>query len=231
MDNQFELAAEPRTALGKGPNRRMRRAGQVPAVVYGASRDPESITLDHNDLLTHLQHEAFHSHILKLTVDGAPQEVVLRDVQYHPYKRQVLHIDLLRVSATHTLRMTVPVHLVGEDAAPGVKLEGGEISRLMPEVEIECLPRDLPEYLEIDVSEMHVDAIVHLSEIPLPNGVSIPALTLGDDHDLPVVSIHPKRAAGADDGEAAPAEAATAPPAAKEDDESAASDETDDNGD
>ena len=111
MDNQFELAAEPRVAFGKGPNRRMRRAGQVPAVVYGAGRDPESITLDHNDLMTHLQHEAFHSHILKLKVGDAPQEVVLRDVQYHPYKRQVLHIDLLRVSATHTLRMLSLIHI------------------------------------------------------------------------------------------------------------------------
>ena len=218
MDNQFELAAEPRVAFGKGPNRRMRRAGQVPAVVYGAGRDPESITLDHNDLMTHLQHEAFHSHILKLKVGDAPQEVVLRDVQYHPYKRQVLHIDLLRVSATHTLRMTVPVHLVGEDTAPGVKLEDGEISRLMPEVEIECLPRDLPEYLEIDMSDMHVDSIVHLSEIKLPNGVSIPALALGEDHDLPVVSIHPKRVADAEEGEAAPAETTAAAPADDGDD-------------
>ncbi|HCO42716.1 MAG TPA: 50S ribosomal protein L25 [Gammaproteobacteria bacterium] len=195
MENQFEIAAEPRSAGGTGASRRLRRAGRVPAVIYGGNQANAEITLDHNDTIHHLEKEAFHSHVLTVDVDGRSEQVVLRDVQMHPYKRQVLHLDFLRVSADRKLRMTVPVHFVGEDVAPGVKQAGGVISHLMPELEIECLAKDLPEFIEVDVSALELGHSLHLSDLKLPSGVSVPALALGADHDLPVVSIHPPRRA------------------------------------
>ncbi len=202
MENQFQIAAEPRSAGGTGVSRRLRRAGRVPAVIYGGNQANADITLDHNDTIHHLEKEAFHSHVLTVDVDGRSEQVVLRDVQMHPYKRQVLHLDFLRVSADRKLRMTVPVHFVGEDVAPGVKQGGGVVSHLLPELEIECLAKDLPEFIEVDVSALELSQSLHLSDLKLPSGVSVPALALGADHDLPVVSIHPPRRAEAEPGEA-----------------------------
>lgn len=193
MDNQFQITAEARSDLGTAFSRRVRRAGRVPAVIYGGGQPNADITLDHNDTIHHLEKEAFHSHVLTVDVGGRSEQVVLRDVQMHPYKRQVMHLDFLRVSADRKLRMVVPVHFVGEDVAPGVKLGGGVVSHLMPEVEIECLAKDLPEFIQIDVSDLGLDHPLHLSDLKLPAGVSIPALALGHDHDLPVVSIHAPR--------------------------------------
>ena len=201
MDSQFEIAAEPRSDLGTAFSRRVRRAGRVPAVIYGGGQPNAVITLDHNDTIHHLEKEAFHSHVLMVSVGGRGEQVVLRDVQMHPYKRQVMHLDFLRVSADRKLRMVVPLHFLGEDVAPGVKQGGGVVSHLMPELEIECLAKDLPEFIAVDISTLELDESVHLSGLALPAGVTIPALALGHDHDLSVVSIHAPRKA---ESEAAP---------------------------
>ena len=198
MDNQFQITAEARSDLGTAFSRRVRRAGRVPAVIYGGGQPNADITLDHNDTIHHLEKEAFHSHVLTVDVAGRSEQVVLRDVQMHPYKRQVMHLDFLRVSADRKLRMVVPLHFLGEEVAPGVKLGGGVVSHLMPEVEIECLARDLPEFIAVDISKLELNDSVHLSGLVLPAGVSIPALALGHDHDLSVVSIHAPRKAEAD---------------------------------
>ena len=201
MDNQFQITAEARSDLGTAFSRRVRRAGRVPAVIYGGGQPNADITLDHNDTIHHLEKEAFHSHVLTVDVGGRSEQVVLRDVQMHPYKRQVMHLDFLRVSADRKLRMVVPVHFVGEDVAPGVKLGGGVVSHLMQEVEIECLAKDLPEFIHIDISDLGLDHPLHLSDLKLPTGVSIPALALGHDHDLPVVAIHAPRKSEPEAGE------------------------------
>ncbi|MGE0809586.1 MAG: 50S ribosomal protein L25/general stress protein Ctc [Immundisolibacter sp.] len=202
MDNQFQITAEARSDLGTAFSRRVRRAGRVPAVIYGAGQPNADITLDHNDTIHHLEKEAFHSHVLTVDVGGRNEQVVLRDVQMHPYKRQVMHLDFLRVSADRKLRMVVPLHFIGEAVAPGVKQGGGIVSHLMPEVEIECLAKDLPEFIAVDISKLEIDQSVHLSGLVLPAGVTIPALALGHDHDLSVVSIHAPRKAESDAPEA-----------------------------
>ena len=190
MAETFELSARARADQGKGASRRLRRAGQLPGVVYGGSKEPVPIVLDHNHVWVHLQHEAFHSHILTLNLDGGNEEVVLRDVQWHPHEPRVLHIDLQRISATEKIHMKVPLHFVGEDVAPGLKM-GGVITHTVTDVEIECLPRDLPEFIAVDVSTMEMDQIFHYSDLRLPNGVEL--LTHGQESDLPIASIHMPR--------------------------------------
>ncbi len=208
MDNQFEINASVRTEFGTSASRRLRKSDKVPGVLYGGDGSAVSLTLDHKEVWTHLQHEAFHSHILNLKVDGKQESVVLRDVQYHPFKPKAQHLDFLRVVADHALRMTVPIHFVGEDVAVGVKQGGGVVAHHESEVEIECLPKDLPEYIEVDISGLDVDDAVRLSELKLPGGVTIPELDLGPEHDRPVVSVYiPKVAAEPTDGEEAEAAA------------------------
>jgi large subunit ribosomal protein L25 len=201
MDNQFQITAEPRSDLGTAFARRLRHAGRVPAVIYGAGQPNTDITLDHNDIIHHLEREAFHSHVLNVDVGGRSEQVVLRDVQMHPYKRLVMHLDFLRVSADRKLRITVPVHFIGEDTSIGVKQHGGVVSHLLPEIEIECLTKDLPEFIAVDISNMDIAQSLHLSDLVLPPGVSIPALALGHDHDLPVVAMHAPRKAEPEAGE------------------------------
>lgn len=201
MDNQFQITAQPRSDLGTAFARRLRHAGRVPAVIYGAGQPNTDITLDHNDIIHHLEREAFHSHVLTVDIGGRNEQVILRDVQMHPYKRLVMHLDFLRVSADRKLRMLVPVHFIGEDTSIGVKQHGGVVSHLMPEIEIECLTKDLPEFIAVDISNMDIDQSVHLSDLVLPPGVSIPALAFGHDHDLPVVAMHAPRKAEPEAGE------------------------------
>lgn len=189
MKETFEIAAQARTDTGKGASRRLRRTGTIPGIVYGAHKDPEMINLVHNDLMLHLENEAFYSHILTLKVDGKDQQVILKDLQRHPSKPYILHADFLRVSATEKLKTHVPVHLLGEDVAPGVKA-GGVISRHLTEIDVICLPGDLPEYIELDMSAMDIGDSVLLSGLTLPAGVEIPALAQEGDLDVPVVSIH-----------------------------------------
>lgn len=204
MENLFEVQAEARTDEGKGASRRLRHAGKVPAVVYGSDKEPVSISLDHNQFIRHLAEEAFYAHILTLVVDGKKDQVVLKDLQRHPANdNKIIHADFLRVDATHEMTMTVPVHFVGEDVAPGVKA-GGLVSHLITEVEVSCLPQDLPEYIEADVSALEMDASIHLTELPLPKGVSLTALTHHQEEELAegersaydqaVASIHMPRA-------------------------------------
>jgi len=193
MSLSFEIQAETRQDVGKGASRRLRKANKFPAIIYGANKPPQSLVIDQDIMLRNLQQEAFYSHILTVKVDGKPQKAVLKAVQRHPFKAQIMHIDLLRTSAKQKLRMHVPLHFLGEDVAPGIK-EGGLLSHTLIEAEIECLPADLPEFLEVDVSELELNGLVHLSEIKLPKGVAIPALAQDGEHDQVVASIHLQKA-------------------------------------
>lgn len=206
--DQFELNAEKRLDVGKGASRRLRHAGKVPAVVYGGGKQPLSLQLDHNEMLRHLEHEAFYSHILTLKLDSDAEKVVLKDLQRHPHKPQVLHLDLLRIDEHEKLAMRVPVHCINEDKCFGVKHQGGVISHLLTEIEIRCLPKDLPEYIEVDLANVHVGTTLHIADIAMPEGVEIMALVHGGDPTQPVVSVHvPRVAAEAEEAEAAPAAA------------------------
>jgi large subunit ribosomal protein L25 len=192
MAISFELNAEPRSDTGKGASRRLRHAGKVPAIIYGGGKDPETLTLSHNEVLRNLEHEAFYSHILTVKSAGNETQAILRDLQRHPSKAVIMHMDLQRVSATEKLKTQVPIHLIGEDVAPGVKA-GGLVSHDLTEVAVECLPKDLPEYIEVDLSALEVGESIHLSELTVPDGVTLTELARGEDHDSSVVSIHVKR--------------------------------------
>ena len=209
MQVDFTVNAESRSDVGKGASRRLRRTNKVPGVIYGAGKDSVLLALDHDDLVHHLSQEAFYSHILTVTVDGKAEKAVLKDLQRHPAKPKLLHVDFLRVGASDIIHMHVPLHFVGQDVAPGVKA-GGLVTHSMTAVDIACKAADLPEFLTVDMSAMEMGDILHLSDIALPKGVQIPALVQGADHDLPVASIHaPKGAAteeAASEEESKPAE-------------------------
>ena len=199
MQESFELDAEIRTDLGKGASRRLRKVNGVPAIIYGGGKDPQGITLQQNVLGHHLENEAFYSHILSVKVDGKAQKVILRDLQRHPYKPIILHADFLRVDAKTKLRVKVPLHFINSETCVGVKA-GGLASHLMTELEIGCLVKDLPEYIEVDIENLDIGDSLHLSEIVVPKGVEIIALTHGTANDLAVVSVAKTR--GADEDEA-----------------------------
>ena len=216
MENLFEVQAEARTDEGKGASRRLRHAGKVPAVVYGAEKEPVSISLDHNQFIRHLAEEAFYAHILTLVIDGKKDQVVLKDLQRHPANdNKIIHADFLRVDASHAMTMTVPLHFVGEEEAPGVKA-GGQVSHMITEVEVSCLPQDLPEFIEANLSAVEMDGSVHLSELALPKGVTLTALSHGQEeqlaegersaYDQAVASIHMPRAQAVEETEEAAAE-------------------------
>jgi large subunit ribosomal protein L25 len=191
MAISFELNAESRTDTGKGASRRLRHAGKVPAIMYGGGKDPESLTLSHNEVLRNLQHEAFYSHILTIKSGGAETRAILRDLQRHPSRPVIMHMDLQRISESEKLKTHAPVHILGEEASAGVKA-GGLVSHDLPEVSIECLPKDLPEFVEIDISELEIGDALHLSDLKVPEGVTL--IDLARENDLTVVSIHAKRA-------------------------------------
>jgi large subunit ribosomal protein L25 len=213
---KFEVAAEPRSEQGTGASRRLRKAGKVPGILYGAGKEPAKILLDHNAILRQLQNEAFHSSILTVKLGAESDQAVLRDWQMHPYKPQVVHVDLQRVSATEKIHMRVPVHFLGAEVAPGVKLQGGIVSHLFNEIDITCLPKDLPEFLSVDLSTLSIGDSIHLADIKLPEGVAITSLAHGGDN-LAVAAIvavkEEVEAAPAAAAEAAPAEGAAAPAA------------------
>ncbi len=213
MSESFVLEAEPRTDLGKGASRRLRRQGKIPGVIYGAGKEPVSISLDHNILVHQLENEAFYSHILDINLAGTKEQAILKDLQRHPSKPTLLHIDLQRVSAREKIRVQVPLHFINEETGPGAKA-GGLITHVLNEVEIACLPKDLPEYIEVDLGEVELDATVHLSDIKLPAGVEIVELAHGEGHDQSVVTIHLPR--GAKDEEEAGAEEEAAPEGGEE---------------
>lgn len=177
----IEVNAVSRSVQGTGASRRLRRTGKVPAIVYGASEKAQVVELDHKAILLQLRHEAFHSSILQMNIDGNKQNVLLRDVQMHPWKHEVLHVDFQRVDAKQKIHMRVPLHFVNEEIAPGVKLGGGVVNHIMTELEVSCLPADLPEYLEVDLAALELGDSVHLSEVKLPSGVESVQLVRGDD--------------------------------------------------
>ncbi|MFP4160749.1 MAG: 50S ribosomal protein L25/general stress protein Ctc [Ectothiorhodospira sp.] len=208
MTLQFEFEAEPRVEQGKGASRRLRREGRMPAIIYGGGKEPRSITLSHKDVWQSQEHEAFYSHILTIRIDGQSERAILRDLQRHPYRPWVLHMDLQRVNESEALRVHVPLHFLNEETCVGVKKGGGMLSHQSVEVEVECLPRDLPEYIEVDVGDMKVGDSIHLSQLSVPQGVTLTALAQGEDHDLPVVSVLKTRGMSTDDDEASDEEEA-----------------------
>ncbi len=194
MSDLFELSADIRTEVGKGASRRLRHAGKVPAILYGGDRDPVPLTLVHSEVMRHLDHEAFYSHVLTIRAGDKSQKAILRDLQRHPFKPTVLHMDFQRVTEDSAIRVHVPLHFTNEAISVGVKM-GGVVLHNANDVEIECLPRDLPEYVEVDLAEVGVGDSVFLSDLKLPSGVRLTAFLHGEDeaHDQPVVSIQAPR--------------------------------------
>ncbi len=216
MSDDISVAATSRKVFGKGASRRLRRDNLVPAILYGDSKDPEPILLKHNEVTKHLESDAFYSQLLMVSVDGGePVRSVLRDVQRHPYKQQILHLDFMRVVAGAELQVTAMLHFVGEDVCPGVKNEGGIIVHSENEVAIACLPRNIPEFIEVDMSALQVGDAVHLSDLKLPEGVRLVDLQeAGDDSDRSIAAVNKPRAAAAEeDADASEGEEAEAPAA------------------
>jgi large subunit ribosomal protein L25 len=218
----FEIQADFRDDQGKGASRRLRRQGKIPAIIYGGKLAPRQISLDHQKLLTLIDNEKLYSSIIRLQVGTETQEAIIKDVQMHPAKRAIVHIDMQRVLADEKIRIYVPIHFTGAAAAPGVKTQGGIVSHRISDVEVVCLPKDFPEFLEVDMSEMQLNDTKFLSDIPLPEGVVIPQLQQG--RNVAVVSVHAPRAAepeptevaAAAEGAVAAATPAATEPAAKE---------------
>lgn len=206
MATIHEIPAESRKDDGRGASRRLRTSGKVPAIIYGGSSAPANIQLVHNDAWLASQHEWFYSAILDLKLDGKVQKVLLRDLQRHPFKQQLLHLDFQRVDENKAIRIRVPLHFLNQEKSPAGKKAGVLISHGLNDVEISCLPKDLPEYIEVDLAGLDVGGIVHLSELKLPNGVEIPELRLGKEHDVAVVTAQEVK----EEVEAAPAEAVAA---------------------
>lgn len=207
MKDSFVVVAESRADRGKGASRRLRHQGKVPAIVYGGKSGPASLTVSLNEMGKHLQVEAFYSHLLTLNIDGKSEQVVLKDLQRHPVTGYAMHVDFQRVEADKLLRMQVPLHFKGGDVAPGVKIGGGVVEHILNQVEVECLPKDLPEFIAVDLSAMEVGQSIHLSQLNLGEGVVLQQLKHGND--LPVVAVNLPRAVAEE-----PAPAAAEAPAA-----------------
>jgi len=188
MSSVFEFVAESRDLLGKTAARASRRGGNIPAVVYGCEIAPQSITLGHNDVSKHLEHEAVYSHVLDLKIDGKTEKVILKGLQRHPARAQIMHMDFLRIDETQALKVHVPLHFINESDCVGVKA-GGVVTHAMVDVEVSCLPSALPEFIEVDLIAMEIGQSVHLSDLSLPEGVVIPVLAQGEDHDHPVAQV------------------------------------------
>ena len=210
MSESFIIEAEVRTDTGKGASRRLRHTDKVPGIIYGAGKDPVSITVEHNEMLHHLENEAFYSHILTVNVGKDGEPVILKDLQRHPAKPRLMHLDFQRVNMKEKLRMHVPLHFINEDDAPGVKA-GGLVTHSATELHILCLPTDLPEFIEVDLANLELDASLHVSDLVLPKGIESVDLGHGDDssHDHIVAAIHLPRAEKAEE-EVADAPAADA---------------------
>jgi large subunit ribosomal protein L25 len=189
MAVSFALDADERQGVGTGANRRLRRSGKVPGILYGGAKDPVKLALSHNEIVKSLRHEAFFSHLLTLNVGGKKEQAILRDVQRHPYKAAVLHVDFQRVVADEALTVNVPLHYINEEDCAGVKL-GGAVSHIATEVAISCLPKDLPEYIDVDLMEVGLGESVKLSDIRVPAGVELVELSYGSDHDVTIATVH-----------------------------------------
>ena len=204
MSDQFELQAEVREDLGKGASRRLRRlADLVPAIIYGGDKDPQPLTLVRKDLEKALENEAFYSHVLTINVGKEKQKAILKDLQRHPARESVMHADFLRVNENKAIKVNVPIHFINEAKSYGVKTQGGIVQHQETDIEVQCLPGKIPEYIEVDMLKVEIGQIIHLSDITLPEGVVSVALALGEDHDLAVASIiAPKGGSDAEEEEA-----------------------------
>ncbi|MBB1059638.1 50S ribosomal protein L25/general stress protein Ctc [Marilutibacter spongiae] len=210
--SEHSLKAASRKVEGKGASRRLRHAGVIPAIVYGGKSEPKSIELEHEKTWLASQNEWFYSSIIDLEIDGKSEKVLLRDMQRHPYKQLIMHLDFQRVTAGQALRTSVPLHFVNEDKSAAGKAADVVVTHELNEVQISCLPKDLPEFIEVDLAELELGQTIHLSEIKLPKGVEIPELKLGKEHDVAVVVAR----AGRVEVDEAPADEASADvPAAK----------------
>jgi large subunit ribosomal protein L25 len=214
MKKSFTVGADSRDDQGKGASRRLRRAAKVPAILYGGKGEPKNVTLDQRNLLTMVDDEKFYSSIITLHLDGQDQQAIIKDIQMHPARRQVLHVDLQRVLADQTIRIHIPLHFLNAATCPGVKVQGGLVSHLRTDVEISCLPKDLPEAIEVDMAAMNLHDTIFMKDLQLPAGVTVPELNQG--RNAPVVSIHAPRAEEPEPVAAEAAVAAAAVPAAGE---------------
>ena len=195
MSEQFIIHAESRSDIGKGASRRLRReADKLPAIVYGAGKEPQSLTLAHKDIHKACENEAFFSHIITINAGGDSQQAIIKDLQRHPAKDRIMHADFLRIKMDQAITVEVPIHFLNEDSCLGVRQGGGNISHNMTSIEISCLPGDLPEYIEVDIVDLDLGDSIHISGLILAEGLSIPSLMQGADHDHVVVSVNaPKR--------------------------------------
>ncbi len=223
MSEEFDLIAEIREDQGKGASRRLRRNGKVPAIIYGAGRPPRQLAFDHNRVIQQLENESFYSSILNIKVGEKSQAAIVKDIQRHPARRVIMHMDFQRIVEDEKIKMNVPIHYLNGESAIGVKQDGGSVMQLVNDVEVNCLPKDLPEYFEVDIEQLGLNEILHLSDIKLPEGVEIPELAHGPEQDRAIVSIQHIKVAPVEeeveeeveevDGEAAEGEEGEAPPA------------------
>lgn len=215
---QIEISANNRTLQGKGASRRLRVCGKLPGIIYGGENPAQAIELDHNSLFHKLKLEAFHASILSINLEGKKEQVLLRDLQMHPFRPQVLHIDFQRVDQNKKVHMKVPLHFVNADISPGVKISGGIVSHVLTELDISCLPKDLPEFIQVDLTDLAANNSVHLSDLKMPDGVEIPALTKGGNSAVATIVI--PRAVVSEESTAATVAAADIPTTVqKEEDE------------
>lgn len=211
---KFELEASSRANTGKGASRRLRRLeNAVPAIIYGGDKQPANITLDHDKMMHAVDNEAFFTSIVTIKIDGAAESVIIKDLQRHPAKPRLIHADFQRVSADHELHVKIPLHFINEATSIGVKQSGGKVAHLISELEIACLPKDLPEYIEVDIQSLDVGESLHISDLKLPEGVTSVSLSHGESGNLAVVAINVIKVVEEkeDDAEAAAAPAATTP--------------------
>ena len=191
MANEFDLIADYREDQGKGASRRLRHEGKVPAIIYGAGRPPRPITFDHNKVMHQLENESFYSSILNVKVGERSQAAIVKDIQRHPSRRRIMHMDLQRIVEDQAIKMNVPIHYIGEEDAPGVSEGGGTVTKRVNDVEVTCLPKDLPEYLELDISHLELDEMMYITDIKMPEGVEIVGLAQAEEEQAqPIVSIH-----------------------------------------
>jgi large subunit ribosomal protein L25 len=189
MSDNIQLNAEPRADSGKGASRRLRRMNLVPAIVYGGDGDPQSVSLNHDEFSHQLESEAIYTQLIDLNIGKESDEVILRDLQRHPYKNRIMHADFFRIDKKKPINVVVPIHAINTETCAGVKVDGGQLTQLTTEIEVICLPKFIPEFLEVDVAELHLGETLHLSEIKIPEGVEIVALTHGEENDASVISV------------------------------------------
>jgi len=209
--SDFTFNATSRSDSGKGASRRLRHTNAIPAIIYGGGVDPQSLTLNHDDVIKTLDSEAVYTSMLNVSIDGAtPIKAVIKDIQRHAYKPKVLHMDFQRVDENEVIHMHIPIHFLGAENAPGVKV-GGQMSHNLSDIEVSCKAKDLPEFIEIDVSGMEIGDTLHISDLKLPEGVTSVELAHGADHDQPLAAIHKSRAMSEDDEDTSAPAAPEAP--------------------